>query len=65
MFDCLESLKDWFSYNLVHLSFEPPRGKTNKVVSEQVQHKQVCAVTETGLKLEFSDLRRRVSVLSV
>ena len=41
---------------------EPPGGKTNNVVSEQVRHKPVCAVTETGLKLEFSDLRRRISV---
>ena len=47
------------------MPFEPPRGKTNNVVSEQVRHKPVCAVTETGLKLEISDLRRRVSVLSV
>ena len=39
--------------------------KTNNVVSKQVRHKPVCAVTETGLKLEISDLRRRVSVLSV
>ena len=27
---------------------EPPRGKTNNVVSEQVQHKSGCTVTETG-----------------
>ena len=46
-------------------TFELSRGKTNNVVSEQVRHKPVCAVTETGLKLEISDLRRRVSVLSV
>ena len=25
---------------------EPPRGKTNNVVSEQARHKPVCAVTE-------------------
>ena len=43
---------------------ELPRWKTNNVVSEQVRHKPGCAVTETGLKLEISDLRRRVSVLS-
>ena len=25
---------------------EPPRGKTNEVVSEQVRHKPACTVTE-------------------
>ena len=29
-------------------------------VSDQVRHKPVCAVTEDGLKLEISDLRRLV-----
>ena len=28
--------------------FEPPRGKTNNVVSEQVRHKQGCTSTEDG-----------------
>ena len=27
---------------------EPPRGKTNNVVSEQVRHKPACIVTEDG-----------------
>ena len=27
-------------------TFEPPRGKTKNVVSEQVQHKPTCIVTE-------------------
>ena len=27
---------------------EPPRGKTNNVVSDQVQHKPACTVTEDG-----------------
>ena len=27
---------------------EPPRGKTNNVVSEQVWHKPACTVTEAG-----------------
>ena len=45
--------------------FEPPCGKTNNVVSEQVWHKSGCTVTEAGYKLEISDLRRKVSVLSV
>ena len=37
---------------------EPPRGKTNNVVSEQVRHKSGCtlSVTEAGWKLEISDL---------
>ena len=29
-------------------TFEPPRGKTNNVVSEQVRHKPACTVTEAG-----------------
>ena len=28
------------------LQFEPPRGKTNNVVSEQVRHKPACTSTE-------------------
>ena len=36
--------------------FEPPRGKTNNVVSEQVRHKPTCTSTEKSLKLEISDL---------
>ena len=28
------------------LTIEPPRGKTNKVVSEQVGHKPACTSTE-------------------
>ena len=28
------------------ITFEPPRGKTNNVVSEQVQHKPACTSTE-------------------
>ena len=27
-------------------SYEPPRGKTNNVVSEQVRHKPACTSTE-------------------
>ena len=30
------------------LAFEPPRGKTNNVVSEQVQHKPGCTSREDG-----------------
>ena len=32
-------------------------GKTNNVVSEQVQHKSGCTVTEAGWKREISDLK--------
>ena len=28
------------------LKYEPPRGKTNNVVSEHVRHKPICTVTE-------------------
>ena len=28
--------------------YEPPRGKTNNVVSEQVRHKAGCTSTEDG-----------------
>ena len=28
--------------------YEPPRGKTNNVVSEQVRHKPACTVIEDG-----------------
>ena len=49
---------------VVLVLFEPPRGKTNNVVSEQVRHKPTCTVTEKSLKLEISDLSRRGTVLS-
>ena len=44
--------------------FEPPRGKTNNVVSEQVRHKPACTVTEDGKKLEILELSRGGIVLS-
>ena len=28
--------------------FEPPQGKTNNVVSEQIRHNSCCTVTEAG-----------------
>ena len=43
---------------------EPPRGKTNNVVSEQVRHKPGCTSTEKSKKLEILDLSRRGIVLS-
>ena len=33
---------------LYTLIYEPPHEKTNNVVSEQVQHKSGCTVTEAG-----------------
>ena len=44
--------------------YEPPRGKTNNVVSEQVRHKPTCTSTEKSEKLEILDLSRRRIVLS-
>ena len=38
------------------MSYEPPRGKTNNVVSKQVRHKPTCTSTEAGYKLEILDL---------
>ena len=45
-------------------TFEPPRGKTNNVVSEQVQHKPACTATEAGKKLDILELSRGGIVLS-
>ena len=45
-------------------TFEPPRGKTNNVVSEEVRHKPTCTSTEKSQKLEISDFSRRGIVLS-
>ena len=36
--------------------YEPPRGKTNNVVSEQVRHRPSCTSTEYGYNLEILDL---------
>ena len=46
------------------LTYEPPRGKTNNVVSEQGRHKPTCTSTEAGQKLEILDLSRREIALS-
>ena len=35
---------------------QPPCKKNNNIVSRQDQHKSGCTVTETGEKLEISDL---------
>ena len=34
-------------------STEPPPGKTNNVVSDQVRHKPTCTVTEDSLKFRI------------
>ena len=44
---------------LYKLSYEPPHGKTNNVVSKQVQHKLGCTLTEVGKRLENLDLEQR------
>ena len=37
----------WLKHCNVYIN-EPPRGKTNNVVSDQVRHKPACTVTEAG-----------------
>ena len=46
------------------LTYEPSRGKTNNVVSEQFPQKPACTSREDSYKLEISDLSRRGTVLS-
>ena len=36
--------------NNINFANEPPRGKTNNVVSEQVQHKPTCTSIEKELE---------------
>ena len=45
---CSETIKNVISdaHNHSAQVFEPPRGKTNNVVSEQVRHKPTCTSTE-------------------
>ena len=50
---------------VIHYSFEPVREKTNNVVSDHVQHKPGCTVTEDGSRLEILDLESRGIVLSM
>ena len=52
------------SSQLISSAFEPPRGKTNNVVSEQVRHKPGCTSTEKNKKLEILDLSTRGIVLA-
>ena len=44
---CVEMSK-YLKVNSCSVNREPPRGKTNNVVSEQVRHKPACTVTEAG-----------------
>ena len=34
--------------DIMNVTFKPPRGKTNNVVSDQVMHKPACTATEAG-----------------
>ena len=40
--------KEWHFLFCPQRLNEPPRGKTNNVVSEQVRHKPICTSTEAG-----------------
>ena len=44
---------------------EPRHEKTNVLVSDLVQHKPGCTITEDSLRLEISDLEGRGIVLSM
>ena len=40
---------EYINKNLnIFMEYEPPRGKTNNVVFDQVQHKSACTATEAG-----------------
>ena len=60
---CVWAIKNERSFEVGSLN-EPPRGKTNNVVSEQVRHKPTCTVTEKSWNLEILDLSRKGTVLS-
>ena len=48
MFDLYYSnnMKNYMQLFIIAISYEPPRGKTNNVVFEQVRHKPAFTVTE-------------------
>ena len=46
--NCFLMLQLKKTVELTQLTIEPPRGKTNNVVSEQVRHKSSCTVSEKG-----------------
>ena len=43
--------------------YDPRHEKTNMLVSDLVRHKPGCTATDDGLRLEISDLERRVTAL--
>ena len=59
--DDVRAIKNRKSEKERNKTFEPPRGKTNNVVSEQVRHKPTCTSTEAGWKLEILELSIRVA----
>ena len=48
----------------VHITSRVMRKQTSNLVSDQVEHKPTCTVTETGYKLEILESERRGIVLS-
>ena len=51
--------------DLLRISNEPVREKTNNLDPDQVRHKPGCTVTEDGKRLEILYVSRRGIVLSV
>ena len=51
--------------NTANKTNEPPRGKTNNVVLDQIRHKPGCSATEIGYRLQILDLESRGIILSV
>ena len=58
-------IEGWYANTLCNYIYEPPSGKTNNVVSDQVRHKPACTVTKDSYKLEILDLECRGILLSV
>ena len=50
---------------VVKLIYEPPRGKTNNVVSEQVRHKSGCTVTEKNFGIYVIEVSVRTFIMGV
>ena len=55
MSDLIGNIEDQFFHIMAHKivllllqKYEPPRGKTNNMLSEQVGHKPACTATEAG-----------------
>ena len=62
---CEEGDLELMAVGLLFHNNEPPRGKTNNVVSEQVRHKPTRTVTEDSEKHVISYLGSRGIVLSM